>query len=73
MNSNYSVRPGVDRPFTVLVTEMRTVAFIVQGYPTGVSSLVCAEDGKKLRDALDAAFGDLGTELDVPPIMRPRL
>ena len=72
-NGNHSIRPGIVRPSTVLVTELGAGVFIVQGYPTGVSAFVCAEEGKALLDALDSAFGEAGTEIDVPPIMRPRI
>jgi hypothetical protein len=73
MNRTYSVRPGVARPFTVLVAEMATGAFLVQGYPTGVAAYISAEDGRALRDALDAAFGGVGLHMNVPPIVRPRI
>lgn len=69
---DYSVRPRMARPTTVLVTEMSASAFVIQGYPSGVSAYVRAEDGHALREALDAAFGG-GRAMDVPPIIRPRI
>ena len=61
------------RPATVLVTELGTGSFIVQGYPTGTSVYVDAEQGEGLREALDTAFGDAGLSMDVPPILKPRI
>jgi len=71
--SNYSVRPRMVRPSTVLVTEVGAGAFVVQSYPTGVAAYVSAEDGEALRTALDAAFGGVGWAMDIPPIVKPRI
>jgi hypothetical protein len=70
---NYSVQPRVARPTTVLVTEMGAGAFMIQGYPSGPSAYLTAEDGHALRAALDAAFGSDGWAMDVPPIIKPRI
>ena len=71
--ANGSAPPGVCRPAIVLVTELGPGSFIVQGYPTGPSTFVRATDGTVLRAALDAAFSEAGTEIDVPPRVRPRI
>ena len=60
-------------PLAVLVTEQTRGGFIVQGYPTGPAVYVSAEAGGMLRQALDAAFEVVGTELDLPPIVKPRI
>lgn len=67
-----SIRPGVTRPMTVLVTELGTGAFLVQDYQTGVSAYISQADSGPLRDALDAAF-DAGHTMDIPPIVKPRV
>jgi hypothetical protein len=72
-HGNRSIGPGVPRPSTVLVTEMGTGAFLVQGYPTGAAAYVSAAEGGPLREALDAAFGDGGVPMDAPPRVRPRV
>jgi len=72
-NNGYSIRPGVARPSTILVTELDTGAFMVQGYPTGVTAYVSAVHSRALRDALDAAYGRTGHAMDIPPIVRPRV
>ena len=73
MSRHHSVSPGVARPMKVLVTEMGAGAFMIQGYPSGVSAYVSAEDGRALREALDAAFDSGGWAMDVPPIIKPRI
>ena len=68
-----AVLSDATRPPTVLVTELGAGAFLVQGHPTGVAAYVTAQNGTALRDVLDAAFGEAGTEIDLPPRVRPRL
>ena len=48
-------------------------ALMIQGYPSGPAAYVSAEDGRALREALDAAFGGAGWVMDVPPIVKPRI
>jgi hypothetical protein len=57
----------------VLVTELGAGTFLVQGYPTGVSAYVSAAEGRTLGEVLDAAFSDVGTTMNVPPMIRPRI
>jgi len=68
-----SVQPGMPRPSAVLIAEVRGGAFMVQGYPTGVSIYVRAEDAWRLREALDAIFAGACLYMDVPPIVKPRI
>ena len=71
---HYSVNTKpVLRPPTMLVSEMASGAFLVQGYPTGRSVYVRAEDAWALREVLEAIFAQTGSAMDVPPIMRPRV
>ena len=72
-HNGYSGQPGTARPPMVLVTEMSTGAFMVQGYPTGEAVYVSAWDAQALRDDLDAAFSGAGLAMDIPPIVKPRL
>jgi hypothetical protein len=65
-SSNDSVRPGVVRPSTVLVTELGVDSFLVQSYPTGSSAYICVADGEPMRKALNDAFAGNGMPIEVP-------
>ena len=69
----YSVQPGMPRPSAVVIVELDGGAFMLQGYPTGVSIYVRAEDAERLREALDAIFAGARLYMDVPPIVKPRI
>lgn len=66
-------RLGASRPATVLITELGTGAFVVQGYPTGVAAYVSGIDSQALRQVLDAAFSESGFLMHIPPILASRI
>lgn len=68
MSHRYSIRPS-----TVLVTELDTGAFIVQDPGTSASAYISPADSVPLRAALDTAFGARGREMNLPPIVKPRI
>ena len=73
-HANHLSRSQADlRPAAVLVTELATGAFVVQDYSTGRAAYVGRSDSQALREALDAAFGEVGLAMTVQPIVRPRI
>ena len=72
-HGRHSLEPDSTRPAAVLATEQERGGFILQGYPTGPAVYVSADDAWMLRQALDAAFKEVGVELDLPPIVKPRI
>jgi hypothetical protein len=60
-------------PAMFLVKELQCGAVIVQGYPSGESVYVGAEESYALRAALAAAVHLFGRSMDVPPLVRPRM
>lgn len=68
-----------DRPSMMLLTRLGTGSFLVQGYPSGPTVYVNAEDAGPLREALAAATtaetvsGSAYSQIAAPPIVRPRV
>src|SRR5262249_12358184 len=71
---SHSVRSAMPvRPPTVLVAEMNGGALLVQCYPSGLTIYLSPRESDSLRAALDAVFGDVGSPMNIPPIVRPRI
>lgn len=73
MSRHYSVRPSAVPTSAVLVTELGTGVLLLQDCQTGVTAYVSPENAATLRAALDAAFNGAGREIDIPPIVKPRV
>lgn len=52
-----SIRPGSSVPATVLVADLGSGALLLQGWRTGPSAYLTADDAAPVRDVLAAAFG----------------
>jgi hypothetical protein len=63
----------------MLVTELDSGLFLVQGYPSGSTAYVRAEDAGPLREALAAGWGlelrpdSAFVRIAAPPVVRPRV
>lgn len=52
-----SIRPGSPVPATVLIANLGSGALLLQGWRTGPSAYLTADEAAPVHDALAAAFG----------------
>jgi hypothetical protein len=68
-----ATRPIAAPLLHMLVTELGSGVILVQDCRTGAAVHVDAADSACLHEALTRAFCDVGMEIDIPPMVRPRI